>query len=66
METIRGLNAVSSLVNEIISIAHSKIKSNSCAFPFPEMSRQMVRQAWNDWNLDKAYPMLYQNFYEKY
>ena len=25
------------------------------------MSRQMVRQAWNDWNLDSAYPMLYQN-----
>ena len=25
----------------------------------------MVRQAWNDWNLDKAYPMLYQNFYRE-
>ena len=29
------------------------------------MSRQMVRQAWNDWNLDAAYPMLYQNFYRE-
>jgi hypothetical protein len=29
------------------------------------MSRQMVRQAWNDWNLDSAYPMLYQNFYRE-
>ena len=25
----------------------------------------MVRQAWNDWNLFKAYPMLYQNFYRE-
>ena len=32
----------------------------AAVFPFPEMSRQMVRQAWNDWNLFKAYPMLYQ------
>ena len=29
------------------------------------MSRQMVRQAWNDWKLDAAYPMLYQNFYRE-
>jgi uncharacterized lipoprotein YddW (UPF0748 family) len=57
------LNAVSSLVNEIIAISHSKNKKVTAAvFPFPEMSRQMVRQAWNDWNLDQVYPMLYQNF----
>lgn len=60
------LNAVTSLVNEIIDIAHSKNKKITAAvFPFPEMSRQMVRQAWNDWNLDTAYPMLYQNFYRE-
>jgi len=60
------LNAVSSLVNEIIAISHSKNKKVTAAvFPFPEMSRQMVRQAWNDWNLDQVYPMLYQNFYRE-
>ena len=60
------LNAITSLVNEIIDIAHSKNKNVTAAvFPFPEMSRQMVRQAWNDWNLDAAYPMLYQNFYRE-
>ena len=60
------LNAITSLVNEIIEIAHSKNKKVTAAvFPFPEMSRQMVRQAWNDWNLDAAYPMLYQNFYRE-
>lgn len=60
------LNAITSLVNEIIDIAHSqKKKVTAAVFPFPEMSRQMVRQAWNDWNLDAAYPMLYQNFYRE-
>lgn len=60
------LNAVTSLVNEIIDLAHAKNKKVTAAvFPFPEMSRQMVRQAWNDWNLDTAYPMLYQNFYRE-
>ena len=60
------LNSISTLVNEIISIAHSNNKKVTAAvFPFPEMSRQMVRQAWNDWNLDKVYPMLYQNFYKE-
>ena len=60
------LNAVTTLVNEIIAIAHSKNKKVTAAvFPFPEMSRQMVRQAWDDWDLDQAYPMLYQNFYRE-
>lgn len=60
------LNSITTLVNEIISIAHSNNKKVTAAvFPFPEMSRQMVRQAWNDWNLDKVYPMLYQNFYRE-
>ncbi len=60
------LNAVTSLVNELVEIAHSSgNKMTAAVFPFPEMARQMVRQAWNDWNLDAAYPMLYQNFYRE-
>lgn len=60
------LNAITTLVNELADIAHQNGHSISAAvFPFPEMSRQMVRQAWNDWNLDRAYPMLYQNFYRE-
>ncbi len=58
------LNAITTLVNELVDIAHkSGHKITAAVFPFPEMSRQMVRQAWNDWNLDAAYPMLYHNFY---
>ncbi len=60
------LNAVTTLVNELVEIAHSEgHKMTAAVFPFPEMSRQMVRQAWNDWNLDAAYPMLYHNFYRE-
>ena len=60
------LNAITSLVNELVDIAHENgHKITAAVFPFPEMSRQMVRQAWNDWNLDAAYPMLYQNFYRE-
>jgi len=60
------LNAVTSLVNEIVEMADgSGHKITAAVFPFPEMSRQMVRQAWNDWNLNAAYPMLYHNFYRE-
>lgn len=60
------LNAVSTLVNELTDIAHSNDKLITAAvFPFPEMSRQMVRQDWASWDLDIALPMLYQNFYRQ-
>ena len=60
------LNAVTTLVNELVEIAHeSGNKMTAAVFPFPEMARQMVRQAWNDWNLDGAYPMIYQSFYRQ-
>lgn len=60
------LNAVTSLVNEIAEEVHAEDQHLSAAvFPFPEMSRQMVRQAWDDWNLDYVYPMIYHNFYRE-
>ena len=60
------LNAVTSLVNEIAELVHEQDKMLTAAvFPFPEMSRQMVRQDWASWDLDIALPMLYQNFYRQ-
>lgn len=60
------LNAVTSLVNELSVIAHENDKLLTAAvFPFPEMSRQMVRQDWSNWDLDIALPMLYHNFYRQ-
>jgi uncharacterized lipoprotein YddW (UPF0748 family) len=58
------LNAITTLVNELSDLAHQKGHNLSAAvFPFPEMSRTMVRQAWDDWRLDVAFPMVYHNFY---
>jgi len=60
------LNAITTLVNEIADEVHAQDQHLSAAvFPFPEMSRQMVRQAWNDWNLDFVFPMIYHNFYRE-
>jgi hypothetical protein len=60
------LNAITTLVNEIAAEVHAEHQHLSAAvFPFPEMSRQMVRQAWDDWNLDYVFPMIYHNFYRE-
>jgi uncharacterized lipoprotein YddW (UPF0748 family) len=60
------LNAITTLVNEIAEEVHAQDQHLSAAvFPFPEMSRQMVRQAWDDWNLDYVFPMIYHNFYRE-
>lgn len=60
------LNAVTSLVNEIAEMVHDKDgKLTAAVFPFPERARQMVRQDWDKWNLDTAYPMIYQSFYNE-
>lgn len=60
------LNAITILVNEIAEEVHAQNQQLSAAvFPFPEMSRQMVRQAWDDWDLDYVFPMIYHNFYRE-
>lgn len=60
------LNALTDLVNQLADIAHENgTKLTAAVFPYPELAKQMVRQAWDDWNLDAAYPMLYHNFYKQ-
>lgn len=60
------MNAITSLVNELkIITQQANIQLTAAVFPFPTLARQMVRQAWDDWQLDAAYPMLYHNFYEQ-
>lgn len=39
--------------------------SSSAVFPTPDMSRRMVRQDWNSWQLDYYFPMVYHNFYNQ-
>ncbi len=60
------LNAITDLVSELSQIVHGQGgKISAAVFPFPEMSRQMVRQDWDKWPLDLFLPMIYHNFYEK-
>lgn len=39
--------------------------SSAAVFPSPELSRKMVRQGWDKWQLDIYFPMIYHNFYGK-
>ncbi len=41
------------------------LQVSAAVFPTPEMSRQMVRQPWDEWKLDYYFPMVYHNFYEE-
>lgn len=55
---------VTSLVKELADQCHHEGKTLSAAvFPGPGIAKQLVRQAWDEWPLDEAFPMLYQNFY---
>ena len=57
-------NAISSLVNEIVEMAHKdNVKITAAVFPYPELAKHLVRQPWDDFNIDAAYPMIYNNFY---
>lgn len=55
---------ITEVANEIAGVVHSYGKKMAASpFPTPAMSRQMVRQDWNKWNLDIVFPMVYHNFY---
>ena len=55
---------VTGLVNEYAAIARQHgIVMSASPFPTPAMSRRMVRQSWDKWELDVAFPMIYKNFY---
>lgn len=59
-------NSVTKIVKIIAEEVHKmNRKLTAAVFPHPEMSRRMVRQSWSEWPLDAAFPMIYQNFYNK-
>jgi hypothetical protein len=59
------LNAVATTANAIASAVRAKGKRVGAAvFPTPKMSAEMVYQAWDRFQLDFAFPMLYAKFYE--
>ncbi|WP_422348382.1 hypothetical protein [Flagellimonas sp.] len=55
---------ITSMVNRLTEVVHSKDKKiNAAVFPGPSISKKLVRQEWNNWNLDAIYPMNYNDFY---
>lgn len=57
------LNKTVHLLREVIQSQDLEI--TAAVFPTPEISRTMVMQDWNSWQLDRYFPMVYHNFYEK-
>jgi len=58
------LQSINKVVQALTEHVHASSKIISAAvFPTPDMSAEMVRQRWSDWNLDAYFPMLYHNFY---
>lgn len=59
-------DSVTRLVNELSDVVHANGKPISAAvFPTPTIARTLVRQAWDEWNVDMLFPMLYNEFYEE-
>lgn len=56
---------ITNIVNRLADMAHSKNKMITAAvFPGPgSIAKKLVRQEWNNWNLDAFYPMNYNDFY---
>ena len=57
-------DSVTGAVRELAEEVHGQGKPISAAvFPTPTIARRLVRQAWDEWPLDRFFPMLYQGFY---
>ncbi|HKI96183.1 MAG TPA: hypothetical protein VJ992_12925 [Gemmatimonadales bacterium] len=59
-------DSVTGVVKVVATAVHGAEKRLTAAvFPTPAIARTLVRQAWDEWPLDAAFPMIYHNFYEK-
>ncbi|MCD8043747.1 MAG: hypothetical protein LUH10_11855 [Tannerellaceae bacterium] len=56
---------ITNLVNHLAASIHAKGKKVSAAvFPGPDSyAKKLVRQEWNQWNIDAFFPMNYNDFY---
>lgn len=55
---------ITSMVNRLADLIHSRGKKISAAvFPGPSIAMKLVRQEWNQWNIDAFFPMNYNDFY---
>jgi len=58
---------ITSIVNRLVDVVHARNKEITAAvFPGPNsVAKRIVRQEWDQWNLDAFYPMNYNDFYLK-
>ena len=57
-------DSVTGAVRELAAAVHERGKPITAAvFPTPTIARTLVRQAWDEWPLDRFFPMLYHSFY---
>ncbi len=57
-------DVITELVNHLTQKVHEKGKKmNAAVFPGPSISKELVRQEWDKWNLDAFFPMNYNDFY---
>ena len=57
-------DGVTGAVRGLAEAVHRHGKPITAAvFPTPTIARTLVRQSWDDWPLDRFFPMLYQGFY---
>jgi len=57
-------DSVTGAVREFARAVHGHGKPITAAvFPTPAIARRLVRQAWDEWPLDRVFPMLYHSFY---
>ena len=59
-------DSVTRLVSELTEVTHARRKSISAAvFATPTLARGLVRQAWDEWPVDRVFPMLYHTAYDE-
>ncbi|MXX34432.1 MAG: hypothetical protein F4Z50_06685 [Gemmatimonadetes bacterium] len=57
-------DSVTGAVRHLAAGVHAHGKPITAAvFPTPTIARTLVRQAWDEWPLDRFFPMLYHSFY---
>jgi len=56
---------ITSIVNRLAEQVHAQDKRiNAAVFPGPHsVAKRIVRQEWDQWDLDQVFPMLYNDFY---
>lgn len=57
---------ITRIVSAMAKIARKKNKVISAAvFPTPKIARKLVRQNWQEWDLDAFFPMIYHKYYNR-